>query len=130
MYINKFLSLVSVSSNSARLHNRINGTHRMKFPSFQLLTCRCSDHSLRPSLSPPLSSIWALVILFGLVLLISNLKYYFQKYGTLPNRSGDLNVRLYLRTLILPFPPLPHRYYFFFPFPIYSVVMPVPVLLR
>ena len=106
MYINKFLSLVSVSFNSVRLHNRINGVHRMTVPFFHLFACCCPDRSLHTSLSPPLSSIWALVVLLGLVLLISKIKYYFRKYGTLPNRSSGLNVRLELRTLILPFPPI------------------------
>ena len=106
MYINQFLSLVSVSSKSVRLHNRINGIHRMTFPSFHFFTCRRLDRSLRPSLYPPLSSIWALVVLFELVLLISNVEYYFQKYSTPPNRSGGLNVRLDMRTLILPFAPI------------------------
>ena len=102
MYINKFLSFVSVSSKSVRLHNRINGVRRMTFFSFHLFSCRCADRSVRPNLSHPLSSIWALVVLFGLVLSISNIRYYFQKYDTLPNRSGGLNIRLDLRTLILP----------------------------
>ena len=125
MYINKLLSSVSVSSNSIRSHNRINGVHRKTFSCFHLFLCRYSDRNLRPSLSHSLSSIWALVVLFGLILLISPIKYYFRKYGTLPNRSGGLNIRLdyYYRSR-----PLSHRYYLFLLLPICSVVMPVPVV--
>ena len=102
-YINKFLTLLT---NSVRLHNPINGVHHMTFSSFQLLTCLYSARRLHPILSPPLSAIWALVVLFGMVLLISNTKYYLQSYGTLPNQSSGLNIRLNLRTLILPSQPI------------------------
>ena len=44
----------------------------------------------------------------------ANIKYYFQRNGTLPSRSGGLNVRLDLRTLISPFSPITSPLLFFF----------------